>query len=127
MTHGLLQGSKRSGWLAGAIAGAGLVLTIGFVQYSPDAVSAPQTVSGAAPASFADVVESVSPAVVNIAVTKIERSMPTSSFGPGLRGRIPGGQEFPFDEFLERFFGTPGMPMQPRERRSQGEGSGFVI
>jgi serine protease Do len=127
MTYRLLQGSKRSGWFAGAAAGAGLVLTGWFVQFSSDAVSAPQTVTGAGVASFADLVENVSPAVVNIAVTKVERAMPTAGFDNDPRRRRPGGQELPFDEFLERFFGMPGIPMQPRERRSQGEGSGFVI
>ena len=128
MTHRLLESSKRSGWLAGAVAGASLGAAGWFVQYSPNAESAPQTVSGFGAASFADIVESVNPAVVNIAVTKVERAMPTSGFGSRQlpREQMP-GQQFPFDEFLERFFGMPGVPMQPQERRSQGEGSGFVI
>jgi serine protease Do len=35
-------------------------------------------------------------------------------------------EQFPF-EFFERFFDIPGAPQQPRERRSEGQGSGFVI
>ena len=128
MTHRLLDSSKRSGWLAGAVAGASLVLVGSFAQYSQEAVSAPQTVAGNGAASFADVVESVIPAVVNISVTKVERAMPTNGFGMQEFRGAPGQRQF--DDFLERFFGMPGVPgapMQPQERRSQGEGSGFVI
>jgi serine protease Do len=84
--------------------------------------AAPRT--PAAPgASFADVIESVSPAVVNIAVTKTQTAAPTSyqfrGDDPSLRGR----QQFPF-EFFERFFeGDPRM----QQRRSEGQGSGFLI
>jgi serine protease Do len=128
MAYKVLQGSKRPGWLAGAVAGAGLVLTTLFIQYSPDA----QSQSAAEPkfgvVSFADVVEDVSPAVVNIAVTKVERAMPTTGFDTRQlpRGQVPEQfEQFPF-EFFERFFDMPGAP-QPRERRSEGQGSGFVI
>jgi serine protease Do len=72
-------------------------------------------------ASFADVVERVSPAVVNISVTKTMRSMPTLG-----RGMPRGGS--PLDEFFGRFFeGQPGQGMPSRPRQSQGQGSGFVI
>jgi serine protease Do len=124
MTYRWLASSKRSGWLAGAVAGASLVLASFFVHFSPNAQSAPQAAEAFGAGSFADVVESVSPAVVNIAVMKVERAMPTMGFEsrPLPRDRAPG-----FDEFLERFFGMPGIPQQPQERRSQGAGSGFVI
>ena len=122
MTDKGLERSKRSGWLAGAVAGAGLVLATLFVHFSPDAQSAPEPEFGVV--SFADVIEDVSPAVVNISVTKVERAMPTTGFG---RQQAP--EQFPF-EFFERYFDFPGMPQQPqqpRERRSEGQGSGFVI
>ena len=76
MTHNLLASSKRSGWLAGAVAGVGLVLATVFVQFSPAAQSAAEPEFGVA--SFADVIEDVSPAVVNISVSKVERAMPTT-------------------------------------------------
>lgn len=68
--------------------------------------------------SFADIVERVSPAVVNIAVTAQLR--PAALAGPG--GRVPA------DEFFERFFGMPdrpGNPAMPRQRT--GQGSGFIV
>ena len=107
------------------MAGAGLVLATLFVQFSPDAQSATEPEFGVV--SFADVIEDVSPAVVNISVSKVERAMPTTGFGS--RQQMPRDQlpeQFPF-EFFERFFDMPGMPQQPRERRSEGQGSGFVI
>lgn len=79
--------------------------------------------TGVMPQSFANLVEQVAPAVVNITTTAvIER--PT---------RGPGGPAFPegspFDE-LFREFGFPGMPGPeggPRSQRSNALGSGFVI
>jgi serine protease Do len=71
--------------------------------------------------SFADVIEQVSPAVVNISVAKIVRPMPTAG------GRQ--GAPAPMDDFFSRFFGTPGYPggAMPAPRRSEGQGSGFII
>lgn len=79
-------------------------------------------VSASQPASFADVVERVSGAVVNIAVSKTATTMPTS----GVPGRSPRGSS-PFDEFFGRYFDVPdgrGFPMVPKQ---QGEGSGFIV
>jgi serine protease Do len=81
--------------------------------------AAPHSVS---PGSFAAVIESVSPAVVNIMVSKVEESTPTGfQFSPG----SPRGQQ-PLDEFFGRFFDMPNQPQRP-ERRSEGQGSGFLI
>ena len=130
MTHRWFESSKRTGWLAGAIAGASLVLATLFVNVSPNAQSAVSAAAGAT--SFADVVESVSPAVVNISVSKVAQSMPTAGFrgfGPQRPGspRDQAPEQFPFDEFFERFFDRPGQPGVPQPRRSEGQGSGFVI
>jgi serine protease Do len=70
--------------------------------------------------SFADVVEQVSPAVVNIKVTKTAAAMPTNSFRS-----MPGGGEMPFDDFFQHFFGMPGVPQ--RSVPMQAQGSGFMI
>ncbi|MFC7703915.1 Do family serine endopeptidase [Plastorhodobacter daqingensis] len=81
-----------------------------------------QTVAGharAAPESFADLAERVSPAVVNITTsTTVE-----TSTGP--RPIVPEGS--PFEEFFRDFLdrGPNGAPRAPR--RSQALGSGFVI
>ncbi len=64
---------------------------------------------------FASLVERVSPAVVNIRVTKTDR----------MKLDFPEGEErFPFGPYFERFFGKL-PPMQPQPQ--QGAGSGFII
>jgi serine protease Do len=119
MTKHWTKSSARSGWLAGAIGGAALTLAVLFVNFSPAAQSAapPMVTTG----SFADVVESVSPAVVNISVSKVAQALPTATF-PRSPQR---GQDNPLDEFFGRFFDMPGQPMP--ERRSEGQGSGFLV
>ena len=126
MTHQPANSSARTGWLAGAIAGAAFVLTAVFVNFSPDAHSA--TAPTAGPASFADVVQNVAPAVVNIQVTKVTKAQPTSGVPFGYRtphGQGDNGQESPFDQFFGRFFDVP--PGQMPERKMEGQGSGFLI
>jgi serine protease DegQ len=60
--------------------------------------------------SLASMIESVSPAVVNIAVTT----------------NVPGGQQTPQDELLRRFFDFEGPPGR-REREVEGAGSGVIV
>ncbi len=67
--------------------------------------------------SFADVVERVAPAVVNISSTRevsAGRDIPVPQFPPGS----------PFEEFFREFFERE---RQQRERRSFSLGSGFII
>jgi len=118
----------RYGWLAGA-AGAG-VLAFSVLNLSSGLTAQPAAPrTPAAPAvSFADVIDSVSPAVVNIAVMKTEAAPTSFQYGggqPGLRG-----EGLPF-EFFERFFDGNQGGIDPRgqqqERRSEGQGSGFLI
>lgn len=75
-----------------------------------------------APLSFADIVEKLKPAVVNISTTKTIRA-------GGGRFRSPFGDQAPFDryfggdEFFDKFFGdTP-----QREFKQKSLGSGFII
>ncbi len=115
----------RPQWLIGAVAGAAAALLVIAVSVSGDARSAdalPLTAHFEGAVSFADVIESVAPAVVNISVEKVSRALPTQMPGFGSRGGSS-----PFDDFFERFFNGPGMPDAPAERRSQALGSGFVI
>jgi len=71
--------------------------------------------------SFADVVEQVSPAVVNIRVTMAAEAIPTNGFRS-----FRGGQgTMPFDDFFQHFFGIPGVPQRSVPMRAQG--SGFLI
>ena len=85
---------------------------------SPAAEERPATLTGTLPAAgFADVAKTVTPAVVNITTSGAEEV--ADSTRP--RGR------------MEDFFGSPfgprrfGPPMEPRERRGGGQGSGVIV
>jgi serine protease Do len=119
--------SARKGVLAVAVVALliGSGLGIGWAGgriHQTAAGAAPIAVAGpsGAPASFADLAEKLSPSVVNIKVTKVERVT-----GPGFMGPEGFGPGSPFGDFFERFFGD--MPRGPREFRQQGAGSGFII
>jgi serine protease Do len=99
-----------------AVSVATLVLGLLVASFSP-AQDRPEAF--AAPPSFADVVERVSPAVVKISVAKEARMMPTAEFR-----RLPPGA----DDFFERFFGGPGpQGFRDTPRRLEGLGTGFVV
>jgi serine protease Do len=129
MTRQWLTSRARSGWLAGAVAGAALAFTIVSINFTPAAQSAP-TAPTVTTGSFADVFEAVSPAVVNIIVTQTEAT-PTSGVyrfnvpqSQGRRGERADPQD-QLEQFFGRFFD---MPQQvPQQRRVEGQGSGFVI
>ena len=101
------------------------VLRSSLVPGGPDiqmasAVSSPGE-SLPAPASFAELVERLKPAVVNISTTKTIRTGGTfrSPFGGG----SPFDRYFWGDDFFERFFGD----MPQREFKQKSLGSGFII
>jgi serine protease Do len=78
------------------------------------------------PPSFADMVETLSPAVVNISTTQKVKA----NTGPSMQFQgLPQGEEYePFREFFERFyerFGDGGM--LPKEQNVTSLGSGFVV
>ena len=106
MTTNWAPRSARSGWLAGVVAGAALVATVAFVNFTPAAHSAPPPAAVANPGSFADVVESVSPAVVNIMVTQVSEAQPTlglQRFGaPHRAALLRGGLGRPPPSSVER-------------------------
>jgi serine protease Do len=119
MTGQWSTSSARFGWLAGAT--GAVVLSFSLWTLNGETVAQPAAPRAAASAgSFADVIEAVSPAVVNIAVSKVERAAPT-----GFEFRTPQGEELPFEQFFGRFFEGP-QGARP-ERRSEGQGSGFLI
>tara|TARA_R100000005_G_scaffold91715_1_gene64353 strand:+ start:9155 stop:10666 length:1512 start_codon:yes stop_codon:yes gene_type:complete len=72
-----------------------------------------------APDSFADLVEKLSPAVVNISTTQTVKT-PQGGLFPNL----PEGH--PFEDFFKEF-GNRGQGGQERERKATSLGSGFVI
>lgn len=119
MTDHWNRRSARFGWAAGAVGAT--VLAFSLVSVNFDSVAQPAAPKApAAAVSFADVIDSVSPAVVNIMVSKVEQVASTAFEFPQGRSRGPA----PLDEFFGRFFDVP---TQPRERRSEGQGSGFII
>jgi serine protease Do len=84
--------------------------TTGNVQArSPVTVAPP----AGAPISFADLAETLGPAVVNIKVTKVQKT------------EAPDFDESPFGEMFKRFFGD--IPQMPRKFKTQGAGSGVII
>ncbi len=112
MTEQWKNRSARFGWLAGAIAAAALTGEFSRHQSRFRRATCSRAVGCAArassPGSFADVIETVSPAVVNIMISKVEQAQPTGfeSSEPGPQ-RGQRGQQFPFDEFFGRFFDQP--------------------
>ena len=120
-----------------ALAGAGLLVAAAAMPVTP-AFSQKMTGPGGAPASFADLVESVKPAVVSIRVSSGGRRLASrnpskpNSKKPRRDGRTP-FPDLPGDHPLNEFFknmprGFGGAPQQRRpQRRSRSQGSGFVI
>ncbi len=72
----------------------------------------------ARPTNLADLVDSVAAAVVNISATQTIEDK-------GVAPNLPKGT--PFDEMFEEFFKNHGINPQPRARKAQSLGSGFVI
>ena len=72
-----------------------------------------------APASFADLAEKLSPAVVNISTTKTIKGRSGSPFGNGM----PYQKFFGDDELFKRFFGD----IPQKEFKQKSLGSGFII
>ncbi len=75
--------------------------------------------------SLAPLIERLKPAVVNISTTTTMKHPRRSRGTPGMP-RSPHGQQDPFQEFFERYFGQPS-PEMPDELRGQSLGSGFIL
>ncbi len=108
-----------------AAAAAGIVLSAGF-NVSPIARALwgdkekPVIVPAAAgvrmvPVDIPQLFKEVSPAVVNISTTQVVKSSRP-------RMRNPFGQQDPFDEFFNNFFGR-----MPKEQKRRSLGSGFIV
>jgi serine protease Do len=128
--------NKTRGFIVSAVAGAGVAVAamvgIGFalppasaqtgkgqlIQTTGAPIFAPPP---GAPLSFADIVEKVSPAVVQIDVT----GKPDGRVGPRTDSRIPGLEGFPFDIPQDGPNNSP--PGQPSGPAPQSSGSGFFI
>jgi len=121
--------ARRLGWLAGA-AGLGATVLLTSPSLLPNAPFAPATAVAQVqntqrPVGFADIVETVKPAVISVRV-KME-----SARVMGLEGNSPLSPGSPMDRFFRRFGFPDGMPNlspNPRGRNSvTGQGSGFFI
>ena len=84
--------------------------------YQPVSTTEPLTTI---PGSFADLAAKLSPAVVNVQVTKVEKLGMEMPMLP----KEPFDNDSPFGPFFKRFF----KQMPHGEFRSQGSGSGFII
>jgi serine protease Do len=107
--------AKAAALLIGTALALGAVLPLTAQETSGTAVTpdAPLTAPGdSRPASFAELAQQVSPAVVNITTTTLVAG------GTGPMGRLPEG----FEDFFENFRNNDRAP-----RRSSALGSGFVI
>ena len=101
-----------------------LGLALGMVLTSSLLGSSPSLARGA-PDSFADIVEKIEPAVVNISTSKA-----LSTGGQGDDERFPFPQPppgSPFEDFFREFFDRDRSPEQQTPRRTSSLGSGFVV
>ena len=103
---------------------AGTVRSFGWLLALPFAVSLAWLPAGAdargAPESFADLVETLQPAVVNVSTTQ----MMEGGGGEGLEFEFPEGS--PFRDFFDQFNRKRG-EKEEQPRRAQSLGSGFII
>jgi serine protease Do len=81
-------------------------------QQQQGSVTPPAVARGAVPSSFAELADRLSTSVVNIRVTKVEKTAGPGDMFPGM------------PEELEKFFRDR---QGPRERPQRGAGSGFII
>lgn len=104
----------------GVVIGGCSVVTPGVVRAETNTPAS----AASMPGSFADLVQRVKPAVVNIATT--EKVDGRSEMAPDMPG-MPFPPDSPMGEFFRRFFG-PGATMgQSRPREVHALGSGFII
>lgn len=101
---------------------AGLLIASGLHWTSPsvagDTIAGPQAAAKSMPvmpSSFAELAGKLSPTVVNVKVTKVDK----------VTYRGPRFEQGPFEDFFGRFFKQ--MPQMPDNHRTQGAGSGVII
>ena len=102
------------------------VLRSSFAPVAPDvqvASAVPSTDSAGMPGSFADLVDRLKPAVVNIRTTQTVRPGSNPFSSPFGNNGSPFERYFWGDEFFERFFGD----VPKREFKKRSLGSGFII
>lgn len=107
--------------LGAALIGSYMTITNSHASNTASPAEQPATVTSSLPAAgFTDVAKAVTPAVVNITTSGSDMVSDT-------RGSRDRREEFfgsPFGPFGPRRFGPP---MEPRERRGGGQGSGVIV
>ena len=115
----LYDGLRNSTTRCGAAKSACALAVASILLGAPLAlVPASPAAAQARPTNLADLVDQVADAVVNISATQ---TLEDKDVAPDL----PKGT--PFDEMYEEFFKNHGINPQPRARRAQSLGSGFVV
>ncbi len=128
MQNQMLKQFSNRRWLIASAVGTALTVALLVQPVSPAAAKSapahtliPATSIIDKPASFADVVEAVKPAVVNVSTAG---APPAQQSERGPHFRFPPNS--PFQEFFDRHFDTPDRFSKPNER-IHAVGSGFVI
>ncbi len=119
----ILGPARVIGFVVLTVVGTALFSYTGAVKAAPPAVAGAEALVLSAPSGFADLVDLVSPAVVNIQVTHSAQAQ-TSRFERGQPRNPP--------EFFRRFNEDPDGDRSSRQRRqrapqARGVGSGFII
>jgi serine protease Do len=120
--------------MAATVAGAILVVApLGYLKLSAAAMAPAHATEAAGPASFADVVQKVRPAVISVRVRIKGEGPSVSSNDDSGNDNSNNGNQLPFPKGspFERFFrnfGMPNLPNGPRQQRfTLAQGSGFFI
>jgi serine protease Do len=129
-----LTRARRAILLASTAALGGILLVAGPGGYVPLSLPASLSTARAAvltgehPASFADLVAKVKPAVISVRVKIDESQNLTSMNQSGDNNAIPFAPGSPMEKFFQQFgFGNPPNGMMQRRAIITGEGSGFFI
>jgi serine protease Do len=113
-----LSAPRNRGFSAGAaLAGALVVFVLLLITPHNAALASTPPGTVMVPADFSGIAEKASSAVVNIRTTK------TNKPGKMLRQFSPFGEQDPFNDFFDRFFGD----QLPHEFRERSLGSGFIM
>ncbi len=102
----------------------GTTILTGAVGLPANAFAAPQAISQELPGSFADLVERVTPAVVNVSTVQGDADEEQPRGLPGMPEFPPGS---PFEEFFKQFQEQQRGARPKQHEKQQAQGSGFIV
>ncbi|GEO35855.1 serine protease [Skermanella aerolata] len=102
----------------------GTTILTGSVGLPANAFAAPQAISHELPGSFADLVERVTPAVVNVSTVQGSADSEQPRGMPGMPEFPPGS---PFEEFFKQFQEQQRGARPKQQEKQQAQGSGFIV